>query len=276
MTNMDEPQITEQATETDADTAKSEENNVLNSDFENEDLKNAMSTDDALRIEEPSTSGDVVLPKDASENIQSIDMQPVGTTNEDAGPDVDITIDEFVDEPPDNADNQAIFDKPSNQVDETVESEIDNDNLDYTEQSINISQLHVEPEHHDDSNDAFNALKESETDALQEPKEEESEQKEEEQNPEDEDKLEEVSEILGVQESAVATVPMEVDSIDAIEDQTNEAEGATEREESHEAGADNADVEGASESLGSPASLPKPDNEDAEEVHEGKKLRHCS
>jgi hypothetical protein len=53
-------------------------------------------------------------------------------------------------------------DKNETELDETLNKS--SEDLNYTEKSINISQITVA--HNDDSNDAFNALKESETDAL--------------------------------------------------------------------------------------------------------------
>lgn len=265
---MDEPQLTEQVVETEADVAKSDINEVLSSAFGSEEIQKPINVDDAVANEEPSTSADVVLSEDATDNKQSTEQHPVESTEEDAGHPEDVTMDELA------ADSveQVTFGSPNNQ-NETVQSEIDNDdNVDYTEHSINISQLNVELTHHDDSNDAFNALKQSETDALQEPKEEleqkDDEQKDEEQNTAtDTQENSEASGVINTDEVHV-NESMEVDSAEIPEENSNKAVGE-EVDESHDAGTETADLE-CNDSLGSPEAHHKPNNEDTEEIGEGK------
>lgn len=265
--NMDEPQLTEEAVETDADAAKSDFNEVSNSAFENKEMEKPMNIDDATVSEVPSTSGDVVSPEDVADNNQAMINQSVNPAEEDAGQAKDITMDELVDESPGESVEQVIFEKPKSQL----QSELDNDSLDFTEQSINISQLNVELEHHDDSNDAFNALKESETDALQEPKEEEEEPKDEEQSTAVE--TEANNEVLG----SIATDPvqanelMEVDVEKVSEDKTIESETAGEQAQGKIHDAASVDLDSI-DSLGSPESHHNPDNEDIEVVPEGKTI----
>lgn len=271
---MDEPQLTEQVVESDADATKSDLNEVLNSAFESEKLENNINTDDATVSKEPSTSGDVKLSEEVSDINQAKENQPVDSTVEDAGNTQDITMEVFVDEPTGGSVEQVNFEKPnSNQMDETAQSELDNDNVEFAEESINISQLNVEAEHHDESNDAFIALKESETDALQEPKEE---QKDEEQNTDTQ--LEESIEASGSIETDSIQVnkSMEVDAAEVLPDKTVTGEVIEEQvhvdsDSVHDAGTETADFDG-NDSLGSPELHQKADNDETEEIPEGKKL----
>ena len=272
---MDEPKLTKQVIETDVDAAKSDMNEVLSSAFGNEEIEKPINVDDVVVSEEPSTSADVVLSKDATDIKQSTVQHTVESTDEDAGHTEDVSMDELAVD----SVEQVTFGSPNNQS-ETVQPEIDNeDNVDYTEHSINISQLNVELTNHDDSNDAFNALKESETDALQEPKEE-LEQKDEDQKDEQNtavDAQENIESSRAVNIDAVqVNESIEVDSTDVPEESLSKTVGEAVNE-SHDAGT-TPDLE-CNDSLGlgleSPETHHKPDNEDTEEVAEGK-IKYCS
>lgn len=162
---MDEPQLEVENVESSTEKGLDE---VLESAF-TESVEKPMEVEDNTLNEEASTSAEVAATASAAETISEEILE------KDAGEDAAATEDEApaVDIDPDESLGPASFEKQT-ELDETANTEADQ--LDFTERSVNFSQLNVE--HEDDSNDAFNALKKSETDALQTPKEESEEAKE--------------------------------------------------------------------------------------------------
>lgn len=290
---MDEPQITDQVDNTDAISEKNDLNEVLDSEFTSDELEKPMDVDEVGLSDEPSTSAEVALPVDVvaveepssdpveedagqpSESAEEDAGQPSEPAEEDAGQSQDVSMSDIPDKEPDQTVEQVIFDNPSGELDETAQSGLASDALDFTEHSINISQLDVE--HHDDSNDAFNALKESETDALQEPKEETSEPKENEETADIETDVMDVAESDSpkekepTQEEESAETPMEIGDISTSSDKVDESTVAEEDQtvdESREIGTETFDLED-NDSIGCPASNEKPENEEAEDNVEG-------
>jgi hypothetical protein len=166
---MDEPQVTSQVDETDGSAEKSDFNEVLTSAF-GEEVEKPMEVDSTTSGEEPSTSADAVVTELTPEDTDAFAVPDPVDTEQDAGQSQDVSMSGTDTEANDTVE-QVIFDKTESELDETAQSAVEGDTLDFTEASINISQLNVE-HNSDDSNDAFNALKESETDALETPKEE--------------------------------------------------------------------------------------------------------
>lgn len=270
---MDEPQITDQVDSTDAVAEKSDLSEVLESAFAGDESEKPMEVDEVGKSDEPGTSAEPALIEDV-ETIEDTASEPV---EEDAGQSQDVSMAE---KEPDQSVEQVMFDNPSSDLDETAQSTIANDTLDFTEQSINISQLNVE--HHDDSNDAFNALKESETDALQEPKEETSEPKEPEEGVETAEPETVVEKEVGSdkepesdkEEASTETqTPMETADVEPSgekEDGSPAADVDQTVDESREIGTETLDLEDNDDSIGGPVSNEKPDNdEDAEENADG-------
>lgn len=279
---MDEPQITDQVDNTDAISEKNDLNEVLDSAFTSDELEKPMDVDEVVLSDEPSTSAEVTLPVDvgaveepSTEPVEEDAGQPSEPAEEEADQSLDVSISDIPDKEPDQSVEQVIFDNTSGELDETAQSGLASDALEFTEHSINISQLDVE--HHDDSNDAFNALKESETDALQEPKEETSEPKEQEETAEIETDVMDVAESDSAkekepnQEEESAETPMEIGEINTSSDKVDETTAAEEDQtvdESREIGTETLDLDD-NDSIGCPASNEKPDNEEAEDNVEG-------
>lgn len=303
---MDEPQLTSEIVEGDV---VEEKNDLLEAAFEGGDSEKPMEVDNNPLDDEPSTSVSVAPPAEPEEIAEPAEDRLVEPPQEDAGPEdagpeVDVSMTE---DQPNESVEQVIFDKPA-ELDETAQSEVDI--LDFTERSINYSQL--DTAHDDDSNDAFNALKESETDALQEPKDEL-------ENTEQEEQVESAETVEGEKEpdkeaetptDPTAETPMEtedvdgedtsinkdIESVDQTMDQTTADDShdvgtdalASEADESHEVGTDalaseadeghdmgtDAPAMDADDSdlMGPPKSVEKPDEEEVEEIPDGKKL----
>lgn len=275
---MDEPQLDTQTDEIDASTDKRDFNEVLSSAFENEREK-LLNVDDVTMGDEPSTSTGVTS-EESPETIEPIEEQQVESAAEHAGQVADTSEDiSMSEDQTEKAVEQVIFEKPIGELDETVHSEIETDNLEFTEHSINISQLNVE--HNDDSNDAFNALKESETDALQTPKEEVDEPKVDDLEPsndtqEDEVIVAELESPKPISGDALTIEPMETEHVEPEDKTTSEltAVAETTADESHEIGTaelaeldDNESIEAVESEF-----VDKPDSEDAEEIVDGKKM----
>lgn len=273
---MDEPQITDQVESTDAIAEKSDLSEVLDSAFAGDESEKPMEVDEVGKSDEPGTSAEAALTEDV-ETIEEPASEPV---EEDAGQSQDVSM---ADKEPDQSVEQVMFDNPSSDLDETAQSTIANDTLDFTEQSINISQLNVE--HHDDSNDAFNALKESETDALQEPKEETSEPKEPEEGVETAEPETVVEKEVGSdkepesdKEEASTETPMDTADVEEPSGEKEDGSPAADVDqtvdESREIGTETLDLEDNDDSIGGPASNEKPDNdEDAEENADGENCK---
>lgn len=217
---MDEPQLTSEISEVDPVAEKNDINDILHSGFE---IDKPMDADDKPMDVDDFHAG-------TSSNIKTNDLAE-DMIGDEPGLDKDVSM---------TSDNQDVsieqveFRSPSHELDVaaldvTAQSEIVD--LDFTEASVNISQLDVE-NHDDDSNDAFNALKQSETDALQEPKEEQEEAKEEDKSIEDksDEPALEASEITEDEPSASAGTQMETDDLpgDTLEPEVNEIETETE------------------------------------------------
>lgn len=163
---MDEPQLEVEKVE--GSTEKPGLDEVMESAFTDNVDEKPMEVDENTLNEKASTSADGAATVSVDEIISE------DALSKSAGEDAD----DILDDSPTNIDpeeslGQVSLDK-HNEHDETANTETDQ--LDFTERSVNFSQLNVE--HEDDSNDAFNALKKSETDALQTPKEELDEVKE--------------------------------------------------------------------------------------------------
>lgn len=165
-----------QEVETDASAEKNDRNEV-DSEFGSGETVKPVEVDCGADENEPSTSAEAAVTSELPETREELVNQQAEPELEDAGK-VDVSMGELLGE--ESAD-QITFNKNDSALDETLNETAQTepaDTTDYMERSINISQLNVE--HHDDeSNDAFNALKEAEVDALQEPKEEIQEPKEE-------------------------------------------------------------------------------------------------
>lgn len=273
---MDEPQLTNRAEETVESTDKSDLNEALSSTLANEELEKSLNVDDVSMGDEPSTSTDAAITEEVPDTVDPIEEPTAESQQEHAGQVQDILM---TDDQPEESVEQVIFEKPIGELDETVQSEIETDNLEFAEHSINISQLNVE--HNDDSNDAFNALKESETDALQTPKEEVDEPKVDE--PEASSDLPEDDAIVAEPVESIDTVQDDVQPIEPMETESSEiskekADGAstvadTSADESREVGTETADMDDT-ESIGAAESesTEKPDNEEVEETPDGKKM----
>lgn len=202
---MDEPQVTSEISQVDGGTEKPEISEALQSEFEA-----AKSFDEVMEVDTPPSS----QPGPSSE-VKSIDEQPKGipsfiTPAEETGDQGDVSMSELTSEQEMPVTSDLA--DPSTELDATSQSEMVD--LDFTEASVNISQLDVET-NNDDSNDAFNALKQSETDALQEPKEEVEEPKEQDEPKDSEDKTDETT--LDVPKDTAVTsttdVQMETDDL---------------------------------------------------------------
>lgn len=279
---MDEPTLTSQVDEADASVEKSDLNEVLDSTIGESETEKPMEVDEV----EPSTSAEPEVTVDAVESVE----EPVEATPEvekdDTGK-TDVSISEVAsDEIQNETVEQINLDKAESPSDETLNETAQSetvDTLDFTEKSINISQLNVE-HHDDDSNDAFNALKESEVDALQEPKEELEEPKEEEETqkePEAETSVTEDPDISEVTEPVEASenaekpeaepeTPMETEETVNQDEKVDESTAAAEEsgEESRETGTETADFDNlmnADDSdMGPPADVDKPQSEETE------------
>jgi hypothetical protein len=265
---MDEPQVTSQVDETDASTEKSDFNEVLSSAF-GEEIEKPMEVDPVASGDEPSTSADILAAETSTQAEEEFAAPAPVEIEEDAGQALDVSMSVSLGEEANESVEHVNIEKPENELDDTIQPTAEGDTLDFTEASINISQLTVE--HNDDSNDAFNALKESETDALGTPKEEVEDPKEPEEDPVPTtiDAADETVEPSGDSDiSMSAPVPMETEvvseetekepSLEVTEETTDSLEVATET-----ADLDIDDVEETAD---------KPDNEEAEaeEIPDGK------
>lgn len=176
---MDEPQIPN--TNETGESEKRDIDEVLDADIAGDRPDKPMEVDEAL----PSTSGggesapaellepnkEEVSETKAVEKEAGMADESIAETStaEETLPEHDQTIE------------QINFDKPNESIDET---------LNYTEKSINISQIDMEHQH-DDSNDAFDALKRDEIDVLDaEPIKEEAKEVEEEESKSEETPME--------------------------------------------------------------------------------------
>jgi hypothetical protein len=305
---MDEPTVTSQVDEADATTEKNELNEVLGSTYGSAEIEKPMEVDEVALDNEPSTSAEPDVLADVAESTEESVNPPAEPQLDDAGK-VDVSMSEDL---PNDSVEQIDFDKADSVVDETLNETAQSeaiDTLDFTERSINISQLNVE-HHDDDSNDAFNALKESEVDALQEPKEELEEPKEDiEESKEAETEGEtsaeavddpDIAEITDMTETEIEPEPTEtlevevetpMETDDAVIDPDDEpAEKSDEvsaaaaddssAEESREIGTETADFDNlmnADDSdMGPPADVDKPQIDDVEEgIPEGEFIAEC-
>lgn len=147
---MDEPQI--QTAET-SGSEKQDIDEVLDAAFSSDQqLDKPMDVDESF----PTTSAAAdAISESLLESSVAVESENK-TGEEEAG--TDDIVNETIE--------QVNFDK----VNETIDEGGANNTLDYTERSINISQISCENQ--DDSNDAFDALKRDETDVLNEMKEE--------------------------------------------------------------------------------------------------------
>lgn len=265
---MDEPQLTTEVENVEVGPEKPDLDEVLESAFTENDSEKPMDVDSNTLIEEASTSADIETPEtvadsNISEETAEKDVEEKAAVVVDASPANDNNPDESLD--------QVNFDK-GGELDETGATETDQ--LDFTERSVNFSQLNVEHED-DDSNDAFNALKKSETDALQTPKEETEEVKDvdgDSKDSRDGEKQNQESEVTEVDPDVVVE-PMdisqpEVESNVIVDDTIAPAE--KEIEESHVATSTvdlDDDLDGDNEAA---LSEPAADTEDLPEVPDGK------
>lgn len=273
---MDEPQVTSQIDDSDARADKSDLNEVLDSAFGSDELEKAMDVEEIALTDAPSTSAETPVAVAASESLEPPEKPSAEPVDENAGDSLEVSMVEITVEQPNESVEQINLDKPIDDLDETAQSALDvTDALSFAEQSINISQLDV-VEHHDDSNDAFNALKESETDALQMPKEEDiSEHKdgdEEKDAPEPSaageseeptEKEDEPTEIPMETEDAETSTIENADESTALADET--------AEDSHEIGTETVDLDDDDNFI-APGSVDKPDGDDVEETLEGENL----
>jgi hypothetical protein len=152
---MDEPQL-----ETAIEESESEKTNisdVFRSLTDENDLEKQMDVDEAFS----SSAIDQSAIESTSYASPKSSAQEEGTVQPEAGtePTEDISM-SFGNE--NESIEQVDFSKTAEET--QFEDTINNTDVDYTEASINISQLNVEQ--NDDSNDAFNELKRTETDAL--------------------------------------------------------------------------------------------------------------
>lgn len=270
---MDEPQVTSPVEDIEPDAEKPAANEVLDSAFVSGELEKPMDVDEVNLDDEPSTSTEITSLDDAGTSVEHA-KDSIEPAELDADQPHDISMSEEIsDEHPSQSVEQVIFDKPDTELDETAQSGIENDTLDFTERSINISQLDVE-HHDDDSNDAFNALKESETDALQTPKEE-NDPKELEENTEPEQETlaeSKCPEKEDTEPSESVETQMETDEVEDSADKEDEETTIADPtiEENHEVGAEVGAEIDDNESLGRPESVEKPENEEVEEIPDGK------
>lgn len=265
---MDEPQLTNEVEAVEVCAEKPDLDEVLESAFIENDSEKPMDVDGNV---EASTSADIGTSETTVDNNISED-----TSEKDAGEEAATVVDAppAIDNNPEESLDHVSFDRGS-ELDETAPTETDQ--LDFTERSVNFSQLNVE--HEDDSNDAFNALKKSETDALQTPKEETEEVKDvdgDSKESKDGDKPTQDSEITEVDQDATVepmdTSELEVESNEIPDESTehekkDEKEAEKEIEESHVA-TDTCDLD---DDLEGDVALSEPtaENEDSSEVLDG-------
>jgi hypothetical protein len=156
---MDEPHIPTAIVSSEGE--KPEIDEVLDAAFPSDQLEKPMDVDESF----PTTSSAIEPITESIIESSPTQESEVKSGEEEAGTlesDANQTIE------------QVNFEKDSE------DSTIVNNTLDYTERSINISQ--IDCENQDDSNDAFNALKRDETDVLNEMKEEPAESVEKSEN----------------------------------------------------------------------------------------------
>lgn len=205
---MDEPQLTSEISAVDTEADKSEINEILQSGFEEDkSVHGIMEVEDAEN--QAGTSSICIEPMaELTENVESAHVLSPDVLAEDTGLEKDVSMTELTNSNLDIPVEPIEFEASVGELDVTAPSEIVD--LDFTEASVNISQLNVE--NNDDSNDAFNALKQSETDALQEPKEEQEEELKDDKIVEEEKPIEPVSESEVVAEASTSSeTQMEVD-----------------------------------------------------------------
>lgn len=243
---MDEPQLTCEISEVDPVAEKSDINEILHSGFEIVKSIEGMEVDDEANIQ-PGTSSNIQNVDDLTGDIETAHAISPDMLGEETNIEKDVSMAELTSETTNVSIEQVQFQSPSDEMDVTAQSPTDQldvtaqspsdeldvtaqsdiADLDFTEASVNISQLDVE-NHDDDSNDAFNALKQSETDALQEPKEEQEEGKDEEKNIEDksDEPAPETADSAENEPSVSAETQMETDDLpaDALEPDVSEIE----------------------------------------------------
>lgn len=275
---MDEPQLTTPANDSEPNVDKTNIDEVLDSPFATDEVEKAVSVEEATVMSEPGTSADALMSDEAGEAVNVLEAPSTDPSEEKAGPSPDVSTSEIADDHQNESVEEVIFQKPSSEHDDSTVQDAEQDTLDFTEKSINISQLDVEHVDDDDSNDAFNALKNSETDALQTPKEELEETKEADESS-DQPTAEaakdlDISDIADKEADQTTDVPMESETSDlptevaaASHDDTRMS---TEEivDENVEKGTETADLDD-DDCFAAPQSVDKPDNEEAEDVPEG-------
>ncbi|CRK99062.1 CLUMA_CG011981, isoform B [Clunio marinus] len=219
---MDEPQLTTPINDSDINTDKNSLNENVIDEIQEASKTNPLgnSTENFSPQQNDNLSESLALPipEEADKMITDSSEVENETVNENAGTSQDVSITDLNDVHMEQSMEQVMFEKTGPSLNET---ENENKSLDFdNETSINISQLVVDRQ--DDSNDAFNALKESETDALQTPKEEPKESdKNEASEGKDEDSSMQVD-----SESAFDNINNEENDITT--ETTNEGEGIDE------------------------------------------------
>lgn len=261
---MDEPQLTNPIDETDQNPEKSYEETLVPISDGNE-LEKPMDVDDNVaQSDQPSTSSEHLVESTELVDVSQQDVSMPETS-------------ESLNEPVDQTIEQVNFENPAYSLDDTVQTTPDldetaqsvNDTLNFTEKSINISQINVGL-NDDDSNDAFNALKESEVDALHTPKEEIEEPKE---SPEGEVE----SEFKEPESQGTETINIDDESAIETPVETDNAEKSTTEDKPDEepTPSTSTDIPDTSETFDNEntESVEKPDGEkqdDVEEILEGK------
>lgn len=274
---MDEPQLTSPVDDSEASVDKTNLDEVLDSPFAADEIEKAVSGEEATVESEPGTSADALMSEEASEAVNVLEAPSAEPAIENAGQEPDLSTSDIVDDHHNQSVEEVIFQKPNSELDDSATPDAEQDNLDFTENSINISQLNVEHVDDDDSNDAFNALKNSEIDALQTPKEELEESKEPEESSDlpasDAAKDSDITEIVDndKEKDEAADVPMETETSELTSDTPADALDDTAMS-TEETADDNVEKDTEAADTGcfaAPQSVDKPDNDEVEEVPEG-------
>lgn len=160
---MEEPQLSDTVNDMSTEESKTESSEVPN---EAEAVENATVQPESMEVDEEPP----LPPAENAESTPSADMEIAG------GSSASIPVDETVPSEimQDDTDDLPInAGEPSSPVQEANEADVTTQSVDFTERSINFSQLDMD-QTGDESSDAFDALKRNESDALGQSNEEQS------------------------------------------------------------------------------------------------------
>lgn len=147
---MEEPQLSNAPNEMNSEETKNDSNEDPQEGNIENDTAESMETEDVPANDLESMSPvDVVMSAESSEQVA-----------------VDATVPSDILQEEADGDQPAVVD-PVSTLSEEIDAEMTSYSVDCTEKSINISQLDIDHQTADDSTDAFDALKRSESDALQ-------------------------------------------------------------------------------------------------------------